>query len=75
MARYGNLGGDSAVVAYEIEIDSIIVQFNTGATYLYNYVSAGAVNIEQMKSLAIAGQGLNSFISRIVKKQYARKLR
>jgi len=75
MTRYTNLGGNSAITAYEIGINSITVEFNTGATYLYNYHSAGSTNIEQMKNLAIGGQGLNSFISRVVKKLYAAKLR
>jgi hypothetical protein len=75
MERYKNLGGNSAVVAYEIGNDSIKVQFNDGSLYLYNYASAGSSNIEQMKSLAIAGSGLNSFIGRVVKKGYASKLR
>ena len=75
MERYRNLGGDSGVVAYEIGDDSIKVQFSDGSLYLYNYQSAGRHNIEQMKSLAIAGRGLNSFISTVVKKRYASKLR
>lgn len=75
MERYRNLGGDSGVVAYEIGDDSIKVQFNDGSLYLYNYQSAGRDNIEHMKKLAIAGEGLNSFINRVVKKGYASKLR
>ena len=75
MERYKNLGGDSGVVAYEIGDDSIKVQFHDGSLYLYNYRSAGSNNIEHMKELAIAGQGLNSFISRVVRKGYASKLR
>ncbi len=75
MELYKNLGGDSGVVAYEIGDDSIKVQFSDGSLYLYNYQSAGSHNIEQMKGLAIAGRGLNSFISRVVKKGYASKLR
>jgi hypothetical protein len=75
MERYRNLGGDSGVAAYEIGSDSIKVQFRDGAVYLYNSQSAGSSNIEQMKSLATSGQGLNSFISRVVKKGYASKLR
>lgn len=54
--------------------DSITVQFNSGATYFYTYQSAGSSNVEQMKSLAIMGKGLNSFISRIVKNKYASKI-
>lgn len=74
MNKYKNLGGDSGVSAYEIGPDSIIVQFNNGSIYSYTYQSAGRENIEQMKSLAIAGQGLNSFIMRNVRKAYAAKL-
>lgn len=75
MERYKNLGGDSGVAAYEIGQGSITVQFKDGATYLYNNQSAGATNIAQMQRLAAAGQGLNSFISRVVRKGYAQKLR
>ncbi|PAU51922.1 hypothetical protein BZL42_24875 [Pseudomonas indica] len=63
--RYGkvqDLGGDSGVAFYEIGPESITVQFTMGATYLYNYRSAGQHHIEQMKALAIAGHGLNGYI-------------
>lgn len=75
MESYKNLGGDSNVAAYEIGSDSIKVQFRDDTLYTYTYQSAGQSNIEQMKSLAIAGQGLNSFINRVVKKSYASKSR
>ncbi|MBW5285862.1 hypothetical protein [Burkholderia gladioli] len=75
MERYANRGGDSNVAAYEIEQSSIKVQFGDGSIYLYTSQSAGSANLEQMKQLAIAGQGLNSFINRVVRKGYAEKLR
>ena len=75
MERYSNRGGDSNVAAYEIEQSSIKVQFRDGSIYLYTSQSAGVANLEHMKQLAKAGQGLNSFISRVVKKAYASKLR
>jgi len=75
MERYKNLGGDSGVSAYEIGDDSITVQFSTGAVYLYTYRSAGSANIEEMKLLAAAGEGLNSYIKRYVNKGYESKLR
>lgn len=75
MERYRNLGRNSAVYSFEIGIGSIIVQFDTGATYLYNTSTPGASSVMQMQSLAIAGIGLNSYISRYVRKRYARKLR
>ncbi|MQA23242.1 MULTISPECIES: hypothetical protein [Rugamonas] len=73
MERYKNLSGDSGVTAFEIGPDSITVRFNTGATYLYNIQSAGTGNIEKMQALANRGQGLNSYISRITRKMYAKK--
>lgn len=75
MERYQNLGGDSGVAGYELRADQIRVQFKDGAIYLYTYGSAGANYVEQMKRLAIAGHGLNSFISTTVRKLYARKER
>ena len=75
MQRYLNLGGNSNVRAYEIGADSITVQFNDGSIYVYTCHSAGSGNIEQMKTLAVAGRGLNSFINRQVKKAYAAKLK
>ncbi|MDQ7827002.1 MAG: hypothetical protein RDV48_29670 [Candidatus Eremiobacteraeota bacterium] len=75
MARYKNLGGNSGVVEYEIGEDSIRVAFDDGWKYLYTYQSAGSHHIEQMKQLALYGQGLNSYIKKYVEKKYARKFR
>lgn len=73
MERYGNLGGDSGIGAYECGPDFIRVQFGDGSVYLYTYASAGQSNIEHMKQLARAGNGLNSFINRSVRNAYERK--
>lgn len=62
MSTYLNLGGNSSVVAYVIQPDAIDVQFRDGRWYRYSYKSAGADNVEVMKSLAIQGRGLCSFI-------------
>lgn len=75
MERYRNLNGNSGVAAYEFGEDSITVEFNDGAVYLYNYMSAGRSNIEAMKTLALAGRDLNSFIMKHVKKRYVARLR
>ncbi len=75
MEQYRNLGGDSGVAAYEIGPGSITVQFKDGAVYLYTNQSAGAASIAEMQRLARAGQGLNSYISRVVRKGYAQKMR
>lgn len=75
MERYRNLGNDSGVTGYEIGQGAIIVQFKDGAIYLYDDQSAGPAHIAEMHRLATVGQGLNSFINRVVDKNYARKLR
>jgi len=73
MPIYKNLSGKSGVAAYETKESSIEVQFNDGMHYRYTSGSAGVANLEEMKRLANAGVGLNSFISRVVKKGYESK--
>lgn len=75
MTRYKNFGGNSGVFAYENGINRITVQFTDGSVYLYTNESTSSYNISQMQKLAIAGRGLNSFISTTVRKGYASKLR
>lgn len=75
MERYKNIDGDSGVVAYEVGADFIRVEFNNNSVYLYTNASAGLQNIEQMKRLAAAGEGLNAFIIKNVRKRYAQKER
>lgn len=70
MERYKNRNGNSNIAAYEIGVNFIKVKFNDGAVYLYNYASTGAANIAHMIRLAREGSGLNSFISRVVRKNY-----
>lgn len=72
MECYKNLNGNSGIASYELRADSILVQFNTGKPYVYSYLSAGSANVEQMKRLAVAGSGLNSFIMNNVSKLYVR---
>lgn len=74
MERYKDLNGDSGVIAYEIGSDSITVEFKGGATYMYNYGSAGSAHIEKMKELAVSGDGLNSYINKNVRKGFAEKI-
>ncbi len=75
MKRYRNLGGDSGIVAYEDGEDFIRVQFSDSSIYLYDYTCPGPNEVEHMKQLAEEGQGLNSFISRVIRKRYAAKER
>jgi hypothetical protein len=74
MILYKNLGRNSSVAAYESGADYIVVRFRDGGTYLYTYESTGAYDVDKMKSLANSGQGLNSYIGRIVRKRYSKKL-
>lgn len=75
MERYANRGGDSNVVAYEMDPSSIQVQFGDGSVYLYTYAVTGVAEVERMKELAQLGQGLNSYIGKNVRKRYASKIR
>lgn len=75
MVAYANRGGDSNVVSYEIGPGRIIVSFSDGSAYLYTDQSTGPDHIACMHRLARAGEGLGSFITRSVGKNYASKLR
>ncbi|HEY8271526.1 MAG TPA: hypothetical protein VIG33_11615 [Pseudobdellovibrionaceae bacterium] len=72
---YKNLSGVSGILRFKINRDSIEVEFHDGAVYLYDEAITGRVHVERMKELARAGKGLNSYISRAVRKNYARKLK
>ena len=75
MELYQNLSRNSNIVSYQIFEDSIHVVFKSGRyrTYLYTYITPGRYAVEQMKNLAVQGIGLNSYISSVVKTNYARK--
>ena len=75
MQRYRDVDGDSGVTGYEVGPDFILVEFRHSHAYLYTYESAGAPNIEQMKKLAAAGDGLATFINTNVRELYARRVR
>lgn len=68
---YSNLGGNSGVDSYDVGEDWILVKFSTGSKYLYTTKSTSLANIEQMKRYAHEGKGLNSFIMRTLKTDYA----
>jgi hypothetical protein len=72
--RYADLNRDSAVTRYEISEGSIVVEFDNGRRYLYDFSKPGPIDVETMKRLASSGRGLGSFISKRVKRRYARRL-
>lgn len=67
MMIYKNISGDSPIVKYEIDDESITVLFRKtsglGTFYKYTNASAGPSNISEMKEFAEAGRGLAAFIS------------
>ncbi|MCU0660021.1 MAG: hypothetical protein MUD00_00145 [Candidatus Pacebacteria bacterium] len=73
METYANLGGDSNVKGFEIGVDFIRVQFKDSSIYKYTNQSAGEIHVNEMKRLAKAGQGLNSYIMLNCKKGYESK--
>ncbi len=72
MTLYKNWGGNSNIYAFSIGTDYIDVQFNGGKVYRYSYCSAGKAKVDQMKRLAMQGQGLNSYIMRNARDDYER---
>jgi hypothetical protein len=60
----------SGVKAYQIGIDYILVKFNSFKVYKYSYAKAGRFKVEKMKTLAVRGRGLNSYINRWAKYSY-----
>ncbi len=78
MQTYANLSGQSNVAQYENNSDNIVVKFKTKNkdrcdTYKYTHRSAGTSHVEEMKGLATAGRGLNSYITKYVRKVYESK--
>ena len=73
--RYKNAGGSSEVVRYEMEKDAINLVFKDGSAYRYTNQSAAPENIAKMKSLALAGKGLGTFVKSTVKDRFCRKIR
>jgi hypothetical protein len=63
MKRYGNLSGDSGVIAYELGTATIVVQFQGGDKYEYTEQSAGVAVVATMRRLAESGRGLSAFMA------------
>ncbi|HMN78909.1 MAG TPA: hypothetical protein PKA20_03150 [Burkholderiaceae bacterium] len=74
MEPYQDIDGDSGIAAFELGPGSIIVRFHHGGTYLYDASAPGARHVDEMRRLAAAGSGLNTYINRFVRDNYARKL-
>lgn len=75
MKKYKNLSGKSTVAAFEIAKDYMKVGFTNHNVYRYSNQSVGHETIKQMKTLALAGKGLGTFIEANVKDKFDRKIR
>ena len=60
-------------MAYEFGSDFILVKFIDGTIYRYTEAMTGSAHFHKMVELAQSGQGLNSFISQVIKKKIAEK--
>ena len=74
MTVYRNLSGNSGVTEYEIGEGSIIVTFKGGKRYLYNSLTPGQREVDEMARRAKSGRGLSTYITQVVKTRYAAKL-
>lgn len=75
MTKYKNLSGKSTVAMFDLAKDGVTVRFADHSVYIYSNQSAGPENVSKMKTLAVAGKGLGTFIDSTVKDKFARKVR
>lgn len=73
MAKYENSSGRSGVKSYKSARGELNVKFKDGSKYKYTPGSAGTYNMRRMRQLATRGVGLNKYINKSVKKNYASK--
>lgn len=74
MQPYRSTGGDSGIVAYACGPGWIDIRFRRGGTYRYDGRHPGALHVMQMQRLAEAGDGLNTYLNRYVRDDYAARL-
>jgi hypothetical protein len=75
MKRYKGISGNAGVTAFSEGKDFIMIQFQDGSLYLYDYNVPGREEVEQMKRLAKTGKGLTTFINQHVRGKYASRLK
>lgn len=69
--RYEDINNNSGVRGFEIDDTSITVWFDGSSnSYTYSYNVAGAHHVEEIKKLALAGDGLLAYINNNVKFEY-----
>ena len=68
-------GGDaSGVAAYACGPGWIHLRFHHGSAYRYDDTRPGAEHVHEMQRLADLGEGLNTYVNRYVRDNYARRL-
>jgi hypothetical protein len=75
MQKYADVSGDAGVGAYEIGPDSITLEFKKGGTYLYNNIRPGRAHVRNMTPLAVAGDGLTTYVNKYVSDNYFKRLK
>ncbi|WP_393949178.1 hypothetical protein [Kluyvera intermedia] len=75
MTAYQNRGRDSGVTEFEATENSITVYFSNGSCYLYNVTAPGLQAVQEMIRLANMGEGLNTYINRHIRSNFARRIR
>ncbi len=72
---YKSQNPNAGVVNYEMTDVAIILEFsNAKYRYVYNEQAPGLAHVEAMKRLALAGQGLTTYINQHVREHYASKV-
>jgi hypothetical protein len=70
---YANIGGNSGVASYDYGPDWMVVNFTTGSRYIYTLKSTTPESMGYLKKYAQEGKGLNSYIMRMLREDYAGK--
>ena len=72
---YKSQNPNAGITSYEVLDDAIILEFRDGKfRYLYNATKPGPKHVDAMKTLALAGKGLTTYINQHVRENYAAKL-
>ncbi len=75
MHPYHSSADPSGVRRFALGDNFILVEFTNGSLYRYDATEPGPAIVEHMKQLALAGQGLSTFISQHVREHYAARVR
>lgn len=70
-----NRSENSGVSGFEITNNGIILEFKDGRTYLYDNSKPGTDHVENMKTLALSGRGLTSYVNQNVRDNYKKRLK